>query len=180
MKDYVQGMLDKIPDDMDGIATTPAPRHMFEVNKTNPVKLDEDKSVMFHHNVAKLLFLCKRAKPDIQTAVAFLCTRVKSPDEDDYKKLTRVMKYLRATLHIPLTLEADNLRLMKWWVDAAFAVHPDTKSHTGRTFSLGKGSVYSASTKQKLNTKSSTESELVGAQGYGADQSLIAQDNLSA
>eukprot|EP00978_Attheya_sp_CCMP212_P042400 scaffold257852_cov32-Attheya_sp.AAC.1 len=44
MKDYVQGMLDEIPDDMDGIATTPAPRHIFEVNETNPVKLDEDKS----------------------------------------------------------------------------------------------------------------------------------------
>jgi hypothetical protein len=196
MKEYIQGMLNEIPDDMDGVAVTPAPRHIFDVNETNPVKLDEDKSVMFHHNVAKLLFLCKRAKPDIQTAVAFLCTRVKSPDEDDYKKLARVMKYLRATIHIPLTLEADNLRLMKWWVDAAFAVHPDMKGHTGGTFSLGRGSIYSASTKQKLNTKSSTESELVGvndmmpqilwtcyfmqAQGYGADQSLIAQDNLSA
>jgi hypothetical protein len=140
MKDYVQGMLDEIPDDMDGIAATPAPKHIFDVNEINPVKLDEEKSVMFHHNVAKLLFLYKRAKPDIQTAVAFLCTRFKSPDEDDYKKLARVMKYVRATLHIPLTLEADNLRLMKWWVDADCDVHPDMKSHTGGTFSLGRGS----------------------------------------
>eukprot|EP00978_Attheya_sp_CCMP212_P041105 scaffold231464_cov35-Attheya_sp.AAC.1 len=72
MKDYVQGMLDEIPDNMDGIAASPAPNHIFDVNEINPVKLDEDK-----------------AKPDIQTAVAFLCTRVKSPDEDDYKKLAR-------------------------------------------------------------------------------------------
>ena len=36
---------------------------------------------MFHHNVAKLLFLCKRAQPDIQTSVAFLCTRVKERRE---------------------------------------------------------------------------------------------------
>jgi hypothetical protein len=36
------------------------------------------------------------------------------------------------------------------------------KSHTGGTLSLGKGSVYLTSTKQKLNTKSSTEAELVG------------------
>jgi hypothetical protein len=106
------------------------------------------------------------------------------------------MKYLRGTIHMPLTLEADDLHMMKWWVDAAFAVHEDMKSHTGGTFSLGKGSIYSASLKQKLNTKSSTEAELVGvndlmpqilwtqyfmeAQGYTVDQSLVAQDNLSA
>jgi hypothetical protein len=36
--------------------------------------LDKVQADMFHHNVAKLLFLCKRARPDKQTAVAFLCT----------------------------------------------------------------------------------------------------------
>eukprot|EP00978_Attheya_sp_CCMP212_P015107 scaffold38838_cov56-Attheya_sp.AAC.3 len=65
---------------------------------------------------------------------------------------------------MPLTLEADSLHIIKWWVDASYAVHPDAKSHTGGTpMLLGKGSVYSASLKLKLNTKSSTESELVGA-----------------
>ena len=37
------------------------------------------------------------------------------------------------------------------------------RSHTGGTMTLGKGSVISKSIKQKLNTKSSTEAELVGA-----------------
>jgi ribosomal protein S24E len=70
------------------------------------------------------------------------------------------------------------------------------KSHTGATMSLGKGSVYSTSVRQKLNTKSSTEAELVGvddvmpqiiwtryfleAQGYGVRESKIYQDNQSA
>jgi hypothetical protein len=56
--------------------------------------LDKDKATMFHHNVAKLLFLCKSARPDIQMAIAFLCTRVKQPDNNNIKKLGRVMKYL--------------------------------------------------------------------------------------
>ena len=128
----------------------------------NPVSLDEATSQMFHTNTAKLLFLLKRARPDVQTAVAYLTTRVRAPDEDDYKKLSRVMKYLRGSIDKILTLEADAMHLVKWWVDASFAVHHDMKSHTGATMSLGKGSVYSTSVRQKLNTKSSTEAELVG------------------
>ena len=95
-----------------------------------------------------------------QQAVAFLMTRVRGPDNDDYKKLVRVIKYLRSNPHLPLTLEADASNVVKWWVDASFAVHPDMKSHTGGTMTIGKGSVYSTSTRQKLNTKSSTEAEL--------------------
>jgi hypothetical protein len=94
MKEYIQEMLDKVPDDMAGEAATPAANHLFEVNN-KPKLLDEETSDLFHHFTAKLLFLAKRARPDIQTTVAFLTTRVKSPDEDDYKKLGRCMKYLR-------------------------------------------------------------------------------------
>jgi hypothetical protein len=162
MKQYIESMLDELPSDMDGEAGTAAANHLFEVNMKNPIKLGEEKAEMFHHNTAKLLFLCKRARPDIQTSIAFLCTRVKSPDEDDYKKLTRVMQYLRGTINLPLILEANSMNVIKWWVDASFAVHPDMKSHTGAMMTLGKGAIYGTSTRQKLNTKSSTESELVG------------------
>jgi hypothetical protein len=195
MTDYIQGMLKELPSDMDGESITPAGNHLFQVNKKDPEYLDTDKSEFYHHNAAKLLFLCKRARPDIQTAVAFLCTRVKRPDQDDYKKLGRVMRYLRGTLDMPLTLEAESTSVIKWWVDASFAVHPDMRSHTGGIMSLGRGAIYSSSTKQKLNTRSSTESELVGisdlmpqvlwtrrflsAQGYDTSDSVVYQDNQS-
>jgi hypothetical protein len=79
MEPYVEDMLSELPEDMAGTAATPAGSHLFTVNQ-GATKLDEDGSIMFHHNTAKLLFLCKRARPDIQTAVAFLTTRVKGPD----------------------------------------------------------------------------------------------------
>ena len=41
----------------------------------------------FHHLTAKLLYLCKHTRPDLQMAVAFLTTRVQNPDIDDFKKL---------------------------------------------------------------------------------------------
>jgi hypothetical protein len=56
----------------------------------------------------------------------------------------------------------DGSGALRWWVDASFAVHQDMKSHTGLTMSMGKGSVISSSTWQKINMKSSTEAELVG------------------
>ena len=154
------------------------------------------KPCFFHHNVAKLLFLCKRARPDIQTAVAFLSTRVQHPDRDEYKKLGQAMKYLWKTITLPLTLEADDLQLIHWWIDRAFATHRDMRSHTGGAMSLGKGIIYGTSTRQKLNTRSSTEAELVAvedcmsqilwtryfldAQGYNINDCIIYQDNKSA
>ena len=189
-------MLAELPPDMDGEAATPASSHLFDVNIDNPVALCKEKADFFHHNVAKLLFLCKRARPDIQTAVAFLCTRVKEPDVDDYKKLSRVMKYLRATGNMALTIQADNMHVVKWWVDASFAVHRDLKSHTGGMMTLGKGATYATSTRQRINTISSTEAETVAihevlpqvlwtryfleSQGYGVEESIIHQDNQSA
>jgi len=84
---------------------------------------------------------------------------VQHPDSDNYKKLSQVMKYLCGTKDLTLTMEAD--KGPKWWVDSSYAVHPDMSSHSGIYMTLGKGMVYPTSSKQKLNTKSSTEAELV-------------------
>jgi hypothetical protein len=168
---------------------------LYEVNE-NAEKLGQNQKERFHTVTAKLLFLSKRAHPDLQQAVGFLTTRVKNPDTDDWKKLNRIIKYLRGTRDLKLTLEADDTHVIKWWVDAAFAVHADMRSQTGMTMSLGKGSVYASSLKQKLNTRSSTEAELVGvddamgmvlwtrsfleAQGYHVKDTKVYQDNQSA
>jgi hypothetical protein len=193
MRDYVQKILDEAPENMDGTSTTPASSHLFKiVEGVEP--LDDATSESFHATVAKLLFLCKRGRPDIQTGIAFLCTQVQHPTKHDLNKLTRVIKYLRHTADLVLRLSADNLNIIKWWVDASYGVHRDMRSHTGGTMSMGTGAVYSTSKKQKLNTKSSTEAELVGvddvlpqalwtkyfmeAQGYGVT-TILNQDNQS-
>ena len=82
MFDYIDNMLADLPEDMCGMVTSPAADHLFTINDTGR-KLTWEQSEMFHHTFAKLLFLCKRARPDIQTAMAFLTTHVMAPDEDD-------------------------------------------------------------------------------------------------
>ena len=97
-------------------------------------------------------------------SIAFLSTRTTKSDVDDWKKLKRLISYLKDTIHLKLRLSCNKgTPIIKWWVDAAYAVHADMKSHSGAILSLGNGCVYSKSNKQKINTKSSTEAELVAA-----------------
>ena len=108
------------------------------------------------------MFAAKRAGPDLHTAVAFLCTRVSCSDADDYGKLKKVIQYIRDTINLPLVLGWDETGNLVWSIDASFAVHMDMKSHTGYCLTMGTGAVVSGPTKQKITTRSSTESELVG------------------
>ena len=194
METYINKMMEE--HDITGTANTPAANHLFKVNPA-ATKLVPKKAAEFHTITAKCLFLCKRARPDISTAVAFLTTRVQQPDEEDEKKLHRLLHYLNATRGLHLRLSARNgCLVVKWWADGAFAVHPDMKSHSGVVMSLGMGAIYNSSRKQKLNTTSSTESELVAAsdsmpqilwtmyflrcQGYKNLSTILFQDNQSA
>ena len=57
--------------------------------------------------------------------------------ESDWKKLIRMLEYLKGTSKLCLKLKADNLQVLKWYVDASFAVHPDYRSHIGAVMTLG-------------------------------------------
>ncbi len=72
------------------------------------------------------------------------------------------MEYLRKDHAQPPVLGAKNDGMLMWYVDASFAVHPNMRGHTGEGLTMGRGFPITASTKKKLNTRSSTESELVG------------------
>ena len=98
----------------------------------------------------------------MQQSIAFHCTRVNHPTRDDQKKLARTIRYLMATIYLPLILSMNKNGISEWWVDASFAIHDDMRSRTGSVTSLGQGAIYCTSTKQKIVTSSSTEAELVG------------------
>ena len=144
---------------------TPSENHLFEVNEKRK-KLDDNEREIFHHFVAKALFLTNHPRRDLQTTVAFLCMRVKSPGQDDRNKLVRMIRYLRETRVLKLTLEENDMHIVKWWVDSAHGLHPNMRGHTGQMMILvseGWRDVYYGSSKQKIDTKISTETELLGA-----------------
>ena len=61
--------------------------------------------------------------------------------------------------NMTLTIELDDKA--NSWVESLYTVHPDIKSHTGIYMTLEKDATYTASCKQKLNTKSSREADFV-------------------
>ena len=84
MKDYLEAMFEELsdymetPEMMTGTAITPAANHLFQVRKESDdnKKLNTDEADMFHHITAKLLFVSQHGRPDIRTAISFLCGRV--------------------------------------------------------------------------------------------------------
>ncbi len=195
MIDYVENMIDDFSVKLSKKDTAPNPAadDLFAVGDSP--KLTGQQKDEFHTFVAKGLFACKRARPDIHPTIAVLCTRVKEPNQDDWNKLTRMMKYLNGTRKDKLILSADKVTVLKWYIDSSFAVHPDFKSHTGAVMTYGRGAPITGSRKQKLNTDSSTYAELVAphdasnqvlwtklfmeAQGYPIKDNIVLQDNKS-
>ena len=138
---------------------TPATSRLFNAKAAE--ELDEAEKKKFHTVVAKLLYLSKRTRADILTAVAYLCTRVRYPTKEDKKKLDRVMGYLSATRDRKLILTCEKDIRVIAHIDAAFGTHSDGKSHSGAAFFIGDACVLAMSKKQKIVTKDSTEAELV-------------------
>jgi hypothetical protein len=108
MFDFLEDVIVEAPDDLKkSCSFYPGNDKLFKVNPDSP-KISQEQAELFHRIVARLLFASKRARPDIQVCVAFLCTRVKSPNEEDYEKLGRVIAYLMNTIHLPLIIGADD------------------------------------------------------------------------
>ena len=53
------------------------------------------------------MFVCNRARPDINPAIGLLSSRVKVPNEGDWNKLLKTMVFLSGAVNDILQLEAD-------------------------------------------------------------------------
>ena len=90
----------------------------------------------------------------------------------------------------------DGENILRTWIDALYAVHTDIRGQTGGSISMGHGTVLNKTIKQKLNTISSAETEVVGvsdvlpfniwmnnflnAHGIDTKENILFQENQSA
>ena len=180
-------------EDIQGVSSTPAKNCLFTVNSKSP-QLPHKEQKRFHSTAASLLYLAQKVRPDILLPTVFLCSRVQRPTTQDKDKLHRVIKYVRGTRDLGIKLQAD-ADMLKAYVDASHAVHENHRSHTGAVLTLGKGPIFVKSQKQRINSRSSTESELIAVsdaithvlwcrnwlveQGYREGPATVFQDNKS-
>ncbi len=116
MINYIKKIIEAFPERITGVQSTPAGDRLFQVRPpTEATFLPKEQARAFHHTIAQLLFL-SRVRRNIQTTVAFLTTCVKHPDNDDWGKLSRVLKYLHSTRSLKLTLFAESLSNIVWYV----------------------------------------------------------------
>ena len=107
-----------------------------------------------------------------------------------------MFKYIRGNKYLSLILSSDKSGILKWYIDEPYSVHPNKKGHIGGGITMGRGKPISASRKQNINTRSSTESEIIvvdqfipsvlwtsivlEAWGCGVTDNIFSQDNKSA
>ena len=169
---YLKSMIEELEEelkeyneDLDRKYSTPAARWIF---KTDPEAkpLPEKKADIYRKFVAKLIWVEKRSRPDIEPTNSFLCTRVKAPDREDWHKFKRLMCFIKGTVDDVRIIGADDLLNMIVMIDSAHAVHENMRGHTGGITSFGTGVINQKSSKQRMNTRSSTETEHVGTSEY--------------
>ena len=130
MESYLKEAIEAFPEEINSKVASPAADHLYSIN-AKCKRLSEDRRECFHHIVAKLLFVATRARPDLQPTISFLTSRCAKADEDDWKKLKRLLCYIKSTMDLKLTLRANDSGMIIWWADAAFAVREDFKNQSG-------------------------------------------------
>ena len=173
---------------------TPAASWLFKVKEAK--ELCPKFTSFFRKYVMKTLWVSKCSRPDLKTTMDFLTTRVQVPTKDDWHKLTRLMSFIKDTVDDVRTIGADDLHHLLTLIDSAHAVHEkNMRGHTGSISTMGTGVLDAKSSKQKMNTRSLTETEFVGtsealpktifrcffmeAQGYKIKYNVLGKDNES-
>ena len=124
---YICGMIEELEEalapyreNLDRDYPHPAAKWLFTV-KSDTEELDEEKADIFRKFIAKLIWVMKRGRPDVEPTVSFLNTRVKAPDKDDWHKFKRLMCWVKKTKTDVRTIGADDLLNMIVMIDSAHA-----------------------------------------------------------
>jgi len=180
--------------DVNKESENPAIPNLFYANDNSPLLVEKERKKL-HTLVCKAQYLANRTRPDILPVAHFLSRRVNRLTEEDKEKMVQMAEYLFHSKQLGLRLGVVGDLRVTVYIDASYATHNDRKSQTGMCMTLGCGMIYSISKRQKINTKSACEAELVGLSdslgipiqlhnfltnfGYKLPPILVLQDNTS-
>ena len=163
---YVQELVKKFGSEFQGkTAKTPAGNDLVtEDSGEEATKLNDKEKKLYLSLIMSLMYLARLTRSDILFATTYLATKSISPSRGDLRKAKRIVKYISGTMSVGVTyLYKNNMELMVH-ADASHLLHPEGYGHTGIIITVGDSIVYARSSKQKMQTLSSTESELIALQ----------------
>ena len=109
--------------------------HLWEVNE-NVERLDIEKVKIFHSLAAKMLYVMKRTRPDIEPEVAYFTTQVANSNMYYWNKMRRCPTFIKQSKQEKRIIGCFNLKDCFTWVDALFAVYQNMLSHTDGAISM--------------------------------------------
>ncbi|KAL5562152.1 hypothetical protein UlMin_031899 [Ulmus minor] len=99
-------------------------------------------------------------RPDIAFAVNKACQFMQQPTSAHWLSIKRILRYLRRTMRAELLLSPSSNLTIERFTDADWGAQPDDRqSSSGYLVYLGGNLVSWSSTKQKVVSRSSAESE---------------------
>ena len=154
---YVESLLAKYPHAKEH--PTPLPSNFADRKITEEQASPLPSNTQYLRLVMELAWLL-RTRFDLAAAIAYKQTRCAAPRKVDWQDLLHIVGYLKATATKVHTLQPSSLQ-PNLYVDAAFAVHCDRRSHTGAIMCVGNAAIECKSSKQKLNSLNTAECELI-------------------
>jgi hypothetical protein len=113
--------------------------------------------------VMSMMYIALGTRPDISYAITKLAQFLDCYNTSHWQAAIRVLRYLKGTRTMSLTLGGHNPISLSGHTDSDFANDAGRKSVMGYCFSLGSGAISWSSRKQKVVALSSTESEYISA-----------------
>ena len=144
------GMLDCAP------IPTPLPLQLDRV----PHQDEYFSNPTYFRSLAGKLQYLTLTRPDIQFAVNLVCQKMHKPTVSHFHLLKRVLRYIKGTLKMGLTLESDTDSQMRAYCDSDWAGCQDTRRSTGGFYTfLGTNLISWSAKRQDSVSRSSTEAE---------------------
>lgn len=133
----------------------------YDNNNNSSEEVDEATKSNFRSLIMKLMYLGTHTRPDIIYNTAVLATK-NNPSTTHFKDVNKIFEYLKSNRNLGIAYSTDEISMVIY-VDAAFQVHNDRKSHSGYSIHLNSssGPILYKSQKQKALAQSSTEAELI-------------------
>ena len=112
----------------------------------------------YREAIGSLLYLVGATRPDIAFAVNFLSRKQKSPTENNWKEVKRILRYLRGTTNLDLTFRTKEEKL-EAFTDASFRDCENSTSTSGYIIKSYGDTIAWRSHKQSYITLSTCQAE---------------------